>query len=101
MSIVHLVDADGIHQYSGHDSNAKVARLEAAGLTRVSKAPPEDKTQRKWNGVDWVEIEAEVIKTAIRNLEMEITIRRIREAFVDPTWINAQEAKIAVERAKL
>lgn len=34
-------------------------------------------------------------------LEAAITPRRIRDAFADPTWINAQEALIAIERAKL
>lgn len=101
--IVHLVDVDGIHKYSGHDSNTKVARLEAAGLTRVSKALPEDKTQRKWNGVDWVEIEAEVIKVAIRKLE---TIpRRIRESLIalgtEDQVILDEDAAIATERGKL
>ena len=37
----------------------------------------------------------------INRLEGQITNRRIREAFADPTWMNAQEALIAVERAKL
>ena len=38
---------------------------------------------------------------AISRLEGEVTQRRLRDAYADPTWINAQEAKIAVERAKL
>ena len=37
----------------------------------------------------------------INLLENQITSRRIREAFSDPTWMNAQEALIAAERAKL
>jgi hypothetical protein len=37
----------------------------------------------------------------INRLENQITSRRIREAFSDPTWMNAQEALIAAERAKL
>ena len=37
----------------------------------------------------------------IDRLEGEITIRRIREAYTDATWMNAQEALIATERAKL
>jgi len=41
------------------------------------------------------------IEDAIAELEEAVTPRRIREAFADPTWINAQEALIAVERDKL
>jgi hypothetical protein len=37
----------------------------------------------------------------INRLEAEVTPRRLREAYADPTWITAQEALIAVERAKL
>ena len=37
----------------------------------------------------------------IRKLENEVTQRRIRDAFADPTWMNAQEAKIKTERDKL
>lgn len=37
----------------------------------------------------------------IHRLESEITPRRLRDAYSDPTWINAQEAKIAKERSKL
>ena len=40
-------------------------------------------------------------KEEIRRLEGQVTNRRLREAHADPTWINAQEAKIATERAKL
>ena len=48
--------------------------------------------------------EYEVYKAAqdeINRLEAAITPRRIRDAFADPTWINAQEALIAIERSKL
>ena len=38
---------------------------------------------------------------ALELLEAAITPRRIRDAFADPTWMNAQEALIAIERAKL
>ena len=43
----------------------------------------------------------DVIMKKIETLEAEVTQRRIRDAFADPTWMNAQEAKIAVERGKL
>ena len=38
---------------------------------------------------------------AIARLESEVTQRRIRDAFADPAWMNAQEAKIKTERDKL
>ena len=37
----------------------------------------------------------------IERLEAEVTPRRIRDAFADPAWMNAQEAKIKTERDKL
>ncbi len=37
----------------------------------------------------------------IHRLEGQITNRRLREAYSDATWMNAQEALIATERAKL
>ena len=37
----------------------------------------------------------------INRLEAQVTNRRLREAHADPTWLNAQEALIATERAKL
>jgi hypothetical protein len=43
----------------------------------------------------------QVILDAIERLESEVTQRRIRDAYADSTWMDAQEAKIAVERAKL
>ena len=42
-----------------------------------------------------------LILQKIRELENEITIRRSREAYKDSTWLDAQEALIATERAKL
>ena len=42
-----------------------------------------------------------VVMSKINELEAEVTPRRIRDAFADPTWMNAQEAKIATERGKL
>jgi hypothetical protein len=37
----------------------------------------------------------------IQRLEGQVTNRRLREAYADSTWIDAQEALIATERAKL
>ena len=41
------------------------------------------------------------IMDEIERLEAEVTPRRIRDAFADPAWMNAQEAKIKTERDKL
>ena len=38
---------------------------------------------------------------AIHRLESQVTNRRLREAYADSTWLDAQEALIATERAKL
>ena len=43
----------------------------------------------------------QVILNEIERLESEVTQRRLRDAYADSTWMDAQEAKIAVERAKL
>jgi hypothetical protein len=40
-------------------------------------------------------------KAEIERLESEVTQRRLRDAYADSTWMDAQEAKIAVEREKL
>ena len=37
----------------------------------------------------------------IHRLESQVTNRRLREAYADSTWLDAQEALIATERAKL
>lgn len=37
----------------------------------------------------------------IQRLESQVTNRRLREAYADSTWLDAQEALIATERAKL
>jgi hypothetical protein len=37
----------------------------------------------------------------IQRLEGQVTQRRLREAYADSTWLDAQEALIATERAKL
>lgn len=37
----------------------------------------------------------------IHRLESQVTQRRLREAYADSTWLDAQEALIATERAKL
>lgn len=37
----------------------------------------------------------------IQRLESQVTQRRLREAYADSTWLDAQEALIATERAKL
>ena len=46
-------------------------------------------------------VKKELAQAEINRLENEITIRRIREAYTDSTWMKAQEAKIATERSKL
>ena len=37
----------------------------------------------------------------IQRLEGQVTQRRLREAYKDSTWLDAQEALIATERSKL
>ena len=43
----------------------------------------------------------EAAKLEIKRLETEITPSRLAEAFTDPTWMNAQNAKIKTEKDKL
>jgi hypothetical protein len=42
-----------------------------------------------------------VAQEEIQRLEGQVTQRRLREAYADSTWLDAQEALIATERAKL
>ena len=62
----------------------------------------EEETARDAEEAAWAAGEtARNAQAEINRLEGQITIRRIREAYVDATWMNAQEALIATERAKL
>ena len=51
--------------------------------------------------LDEAEAPKQEAMSKIRELEGEITSRRIREAYTDSTWMKEQEAKIATERGKL
>jgi hypothetical protein len=59
--------------------------------------PPDDELLAECNRLD----ARQVILNNIETLESEVTQRRLRDAYADSTWMDAQEAKIAVERAKL
>lgn len=62
----------------------------------------EEETARDAEEAAWAsEAPSRNAQAEINRLEGEITIRRIREAYTDATWMNAQEALIATERAKL
>ena len=50
--IITVIDPAGKPIYSGHEDNAKVVQLVAAGNTIVQKPPPDD--QSKWDGTDWI-----------------------------------------------
>ena len=53
--IVHLIDANGHHRYSGDERNPKVARLEGQGMTRVAVALPDTGVRQKWTGSAWID----------------------------------------------
>ena len=62
----------------------------------------EEETARDAEEAAWAAGEtARNAQAEIQRLEGQITNRRLREAYSDATWINAQEALIATERAKL
>ena len=62
----------------------------------------EEETARDAEEAAWAAGEtARNAQAEINRLEGEITNRRLREAYTDATWMNAQEALIATERAKL
>ena len=62
----------------------------------------EEETARDAEEAAWVsEAPSRNAQAEINRLEGEITNRRLREAYTDATWMNAQEALIATERAKL
>ena len=53
--------------------------------------------EKKWE-------DGSVVRNAmaeIQRLEGEITIRRLREAYKDSTWMDAQDALIKTQRDKL
>ena len=62
----------------------------------------EEETARDAEEAAWAAGEtARNAQAEINRLEGQITNRRLREAYADATWMNAQEALIATERAKL
>ena len=62
----------------------------------------EEETARDAEEAAWAsEAPSRNAQAEINRLEGEITNRRLREAYTDATWMNAQEALIATERAKL
>ncbi len=62
----------------------------------------EEETARDAEEAAWAAGEtARNAQAEIHRLEGQITNRRLREAYADATWMNAQEALIATERAKL
>jgi len=56
MSLIHLIDADGNHRYTGKEINfKKIATLKAAGMTRIDEAPPANGHPQRWTGTEWVD----------------------------------------------
>jgi hypothetical protein len=57
----------------------------------------QDAQEKKWE-------DGKAVRNAmaeIRKLESQITNRRLREAYKDSTWLDAQEALIKTQRDKL
>jgi len=76
----------------------------ASGFTWIDC--PDDCKAGRWTLVDGVPTASVITKknpalSEIERLEGEVTQRRLREAYNDSTWLDAQEVKIATERAKL
>ena len=62
----------------------------------------EEEIARDAEEKDWAD--SKVVRDAldqIEHLESQITLRRIREAYKDSTWMDAQEALIKTQRDKL
>ena len=74
--------------YSTPDGNIAFTSEEEASRDAEEKAWADGASER-------------ATKAAILSLESEVTQRRIRESFADPTWMNAQEDKIKTQRDKL
>ena len=97
MGVKYFIDAD--NNYIGGFDGAEPP----TGSVEVS-SPPSDARQ-KWNGTGWDNLPASVVAIqTIETLEAEVTPRRIREAVTTAsgkTWLEAQNEKINIERAKL
>ena len=62
----------------------------------------EEETARDAEEQEWADSETTRNALAeIQRLEGQVTNRRLREAYADSTWLDAQEALIATERGKL
>jgi hypothetical protein len=62
----------------------------------------EEEIARDAEEKDWAD--SKVVRDAldqIEHLESQITLRRIREAYKDSTWMDAQEVLIKTQRDKL
>jgi len=67
-------------------------------VTEFPGGIPSDEDIATWTA----EYEAyKAVMDEIERLESEVTQRRLRDAYADPTWINAQEALIAKQRELL
>lgn len=98
MSIADVIGWKFNHQEGMSTVNGVINKFPVTEGVTLINGIPSQADQDTWT----TEYEAYKAATdAIATLEAAITPRRIRDAFADPTWINAQEALIAIERAKL
>ncbi len=85
---VHVAKYDGFVVAAPNTGNMEFWEVDGTSLTHNSSTQDAETIKRN-------------AMKEIHRLESEITPRRLRDAYSDPTWINAQEAKIATEREKL
>lgn len=63
---------------------------------------PEENAVRDRDEAEWADSQKNAsVLTQIKALEAQMTPRRIREAFADPTWVNNLNSQIAALRAQL
>ena len=89
--IIHLIDVNGHHRFTGDPSKPKVKRkidaLKVQGFVQVPKAPPDNGIRQKWTGTDWVDdpvvlTEAEVDAKMDAHMDNPATLS-ILEAIAD------------------
>ena len=93
------VKCDYMGAVIGWKHNHQTGMATADGeITEFPGGVPSDSDINAWK----TEYDAwKTIIDEINRLEAQVTNRRLREAHADPTWLNAQVAVIAAERAKL
>ena len=102
MSIAEVIGWKFNHQEGMSTVDGVINNFPITEGVTLTNGIPSQADQDTWTAEYEAQVVAkEPIHTEIQRLEALETPRRLAEAFADPTWLNANRALIATERAKL